>query len=222
MSETTRDLRKASKAQERLAAVQSAALVGKSLLGTLRLETGSYELLSATVTLTSRGTEFEGKRSHLAQSAGSLQRCVYALPCICELHGSAWLRMKGVRKQGWALCLTVQAWHPRHTSAPYPPPAAPQCLSNTVGQEDLRKCRRWWHVGLPSWTRLGACSRNGPSENTSWQMNNGVLAADLLASWQDCRSSARHALAFALRNDCLAWTGRLPARQSHRQVASEC
>ncbi|CAE8620579.1 unnamed protein product [Polarella glacialis] len=91
--------------------------------------------------------------------------------------------MKGALKQGWALCLTMQAWHPRHTSAPYPPPAAPQCLSNTVGQEGLRKCRRWWHVGLPSWTQLGACSRNGPSENTSWQMNNGVLAADLLASW---------------------------------------
>ncbi|CAE8723569.1 unnamed protein product [Polarella glacialis] len=73
MFETTKDLREASKAQERLAAVQSAALVGKSLFGTSRLETGSFELLSATVTLTSRGTEFEGKQSHLAQSVGSLQ-----------------------------------------------------------------------------------------------------------------------------------------------------
>ncbi|CAE8638475.1 unnamed protein product [Polarella glacialis] len=70
---TTKDLREASKAQERLAAVQSAALVGKSLFGISRLETGSYELLSANVTLTSRGTEFEGKRSHLAQSVESLQ-----------------------------------------------------------------------------------------------------------------------------------------------------
>ncbi|CAE8625456.1 unnamed protein product [Polarella glacialis] len=93
MSETTRDLREAAKLKNVwLAAVQSAALVRKSLFRTFRLETGSYELLSATVTWTSRGTEFEGKRSHLAQSVGSLQRCVYALPCTCELHGSAWLR----------------------------------------------------------------------------------------------------------------------------------
>ncbi|CAE8670744.1 unnamed protein product [Polarella glacialis] len=87
---TTKDLREASKAQERLAAVQSAALVGKSLLGISRLETGSYELLSATVTLTSRGTEFEGKRSHLAQSAGSLQRCMHyhASASFMGRHGS--------------------------------------------------------------------------------------------------------------------------------------
>ena len=76
-----KDLREASKAQERLAAVQSAALVGKSLFGASRLETGSYELLSATkhlrsqshVTLPSRGTKFEGQQSHLAQSVRSLQ-----------------------------------------------------------------------------------------------------------------------------------------------------
>ncbi|CAE8655195.1 unnamed protein product [Polarella glacialis] len=73
MSETTKDLRETSKAQERLAAVQSAALVGKSLFGTSRLETGSYELLNATVTLPSPGIEFERKQSHLAQSVGSLQ-----------------------------------------------------------------------------------------------------------------------------------------------------
>ncbi|CAE8638476.1 unnamed protein product [Polarella glacialis] len=51
--------------------------------------------------------------------------------------------MKGARKQGWALCPTMQAWHPRHTSAPYPPPAAPQCLSNTVGQEGFAKDTMW-------------------------------------------------------------------------------
>ncbi|CAE8608299.1 unnamed protein product [Polarella glacialis] len=90
MSETTKDLRETSKAQERLAAVQSAALVGKSLFGTSRVETGGYELLSATVTLTSRGTEFEGKRSHLAQSAGSLQRCMHyhASASVMGRHGS--------------------------------------------------------------------------------------------------------------------------------------
>ncbi|CAE8658802.1 unnamed protein product [Polarella glacialis] len=40
---------------------------------------------------------------------------------------------------------------------------------------------------------------------------------------QLCTAALQRAMkALALRNDCLAWTGLLPARQSHRQVASEC
>ncbi|CAE8645605.1 unnamed protein product [Polarella glacialis] len=40
---------------------------------------------------------------------------------------------------------------------------------------------------------------------------------------QLCTAALQRAMkALALRNEYLAWTGRLPTRQSHRQVASEC